>query len=652
MNRKKLICLLVCIAVLAICLLYIAGIISQVVIGQQKWIAAGCDWDRIPGLPSLQFGRAIKAAFTPQGLISFAAILALCLMFAAPKLTHIRKEKGMKDKSRNLTISEYGTHGTASFMSDVEATHYFSIAPQSCTKQDILGMTKSGSVITLPENTPLNSNLAVCGSSGSGKSRSVSRNLILQAALRGESIIVTDPKSELYESTSEYLRANGYIVKVLNLIHMDHSDSWNCLSEVGTSELMAQTFVDIVLPLPKVGDNFWGKAEQNLLKALILYVLHEMPPARRNIDEVYNLLISEDERSLKKKMIEIRREHVNAFTGEILPPSPAYAPFSLFLQAPEQARGSIINGLGSKLQVLQARDVRDVLCHDDINLELPGKQKCAYFCIVSDQDNTFDFVSSLFFSFLFIRLVRYADNYCTNGVLPVKVKFILDEFPNCCYIPNFQKKMSTIRSRGISAAIFFQNVGQMKNRYPNDEYSEIIGACDSFIFLGCTDMLTAEFISEKTGIATIAVENTSFDLPEGILAVSPSGQRQTNSVIRRPLMTPDEVLRFPLNHELIFIRGQKVYRAERFDYSRHSEFRKLRPCKAINYVPNWKQPDQSDIAGNVIDLDALLSSSKDSAAFLTSSSENPNADQHAASLEEETLLSSLGFEVIDIEETI
>ena len=126
--------------------------------------------------------------------------------------------------------------------------------------------------------------------------------------------------------------------------------------------------------------------------------------------------------------------------------------------------------------------------YDEIDLELPGKKKCAYFCIVSDQDSTFDFLSSLFFSFLFIRLIRYADSYCDGGVLPTKVKFVLDEFPNCCLIPDFTKKCSTIRSRGVSVACFFQNIGQMKNRYPDDEWQEILGACDTTIFLGCTDL--------------------------------------------------------------------------------------------------------------------------------------------------------------------
>nr|WP_195608040.1 type IV secretory system conjugative DNA transfer family protein [Intestinimonas butyriciproducens] len=501
----------------------------------------------------------------------------------------------MTDLDRNLTISSSGSYGTAGFMSEREARNCFDLTTPSKTKQDILGLTNSEKVITLPEKTRLNSNLAICGASGTGKSRSISRNLILQAARRGESIIVTDPKSELYESMSQYLRDQGYTVRVFNLIEMDHSDSWNCLGEVGGSELMAQTFSDIVLSNTS-GDSkdaFWFNAELNLLKALVLYVSLEMPPEKRNLGTVYELLTKEDERSLNKIMSSIRREHVNKFTGEVMPPSPAFAPFAIFMQSNETVRTSVIIGLGSKLQVMQAKQVRNITSYNEIDLELPGKQKCAYFCIVSDQDNTFDFLSSLFFSFLFIKLIRYADSHCEGGVLKPKVKFILDEFPNCCLIPDFTKKISTIRSRGVSVAVFFQNVGQMKNRYPDDQWQEILGACDSTVFLGCTDMLTAKYFSDRIGVASVEVESEMRELNTMHISNYTPQFRRTNSLGRRQLLTPDEVLRLLPDEELIFIRGQKVFRAHRFDYSKHPEYKKLRNSKAVQHEPDWRRSNRA-----------------------------------------------------------
>ena len=137
-----------------------------------------------------------------------------------------------------------------------------------------------------------------------------------------------------------------------------------------------------------------------------------MPPEQRNLATVYDLLYTQTEKGLSDIMASISHEHVNQYTGELLPPSPAAAPYAIFKQSSDTVRTSVIIGLGSKLAVLQAQQVRNITSYNEIDLELPGKQKCAYFCIVSDQDSTFDFLSSLFFSFLFIRLIRYADGYC------------------------------------------------------------------------------------------------------------------------------------------------------------------------------------------------------------------------------------------------
>lgn len=319
------------------------------------------------------------------------------------------------------------------------------------------------------------------------------------------------------------------------------------------------------------------------------------PPIFQNVEigggRITGLEVSPDRQSDS-------HEHANQYTGELLPPSPASAPYAIFRQSSETVRTSVIIGLGSKLAVLQAQQVRNITSYNEIDLELPGKQKCAYFCIVSDQDSTYDFLSSLFFSFLFIRLIRYADAYCESGMLHPKVKFILDEFPNCCLIPDFTKKCSTIRSRGCSVAVFFQNVGQMRNRYPDDQWQEILGACDSTVFLGCTDMLTAEYFSDRIGTASVEVEGTMRELNTMHITDYTPRFRKTNSLGRRPLLTPDEVLRLPPDQVLIFIRGQKVMRAKRFDYSLHPDYKKLKSRKAILHEPDWKSSQASSVSAS------------------------------------------------------
>jgi type IV secretion system protein VirD4 len=136
--------------------------------------------------------------------------------------------------------------------------------------------------------------------------------------------------------------------------------------------------------------------------------------------------------------------------------------------------------------------------------------------------------------------------------------------------------------------VFFQNVGQMRNRYPNDQWQEILGACDSTVFLGCTDMLTAEYFSNRAGVASVEVESEARELNTMRITNYTPNYRKTNSLGRRQLLTPDEVQRLPLDSELIFIRGMKPLRAKRFDYSNHPEYKKLRSEKAILHEPDWK----------------------------------------------------------------
>lgn len=576
--------------ILAPMLLYASGIVAQFIININAWKAAGSDYNVSPGLPSLQIKDvALAIVHFPEGPIAVGVVVVGVFLFC---VFGLGISSGEDSALGRLVISKSHSYGSATFMDEAEARECFDIVSPAKTAQDILGQISRSRVFTLPKDTRLNANLAICGASGTGKSRSISRNLILQAAKRGESVIVTDPKSELYESMSGYLRDQGYTVRVLNLIQMDHSDSWNCLGEVGGSELMATTLADVILSNTgdRNNDAFWYSAELNLLKALILYVALELPKEEeRTLAKVYELICTNSLDDLTTKMIQVGKARTNPMTGEYIPPSPAWPPYSIFMQASATVQSSVVIGLGSKLQVLQNEQVKSITSYNEIDLVLPGKQKCAYFCIVSDQDSTFNFLSSLFFSFLFIRLIRYADYQCEGGVLPTKVKFVLDEFPNCCLIPDFTKKCSTIRSRGCSVAVFFQNVGQMRNRYPDDQWQEILGACDSTVFLGCTDMLTADYFSKRIGSATVEVEGTSRDLSAFQVTDHTNMYRKTKSLGRRQLMTSDEVLRMKPDEELVFIRGQKVFKAKRFDYSRHPEYKKLHSERAMLYTPEWKK---------------------------------------------------------------
>ena len=436
-----------------------------------------------------------------------------------------------------------------------------------------------GQVVCVPLKTRFNGNLAVYGASGSKKTRAFCVNMILQSVARKSSLVICDPKSELYEKTSEYLRDQGYTVKVFNLVTPAASDSWNCLSEIEGQELMAQLFCDVIIKNTGSGrgDHFWDNAELNLLKALVLYVEQGYPEGRRTIGEVYQLLAMSSEKEL------------NALF-DVLPIShPAKAPYSIFKQSSESVRGGVIIGLGSRLQVFQNQDIRNITGYDEIDLELPGKQPCAYFCITSDQDSTFDFLSSLFLSFIFIKLVRYADQNCPGGALPVPVHVLGEELCACGVIPDLSRKISVIRSRNISMSCVFQNLAGLQNRYPDNQWQEILGNCDITLFLGCTDALTATFISDRTGEASIAVTSKGRQLSSWQVTNYTPLYRETSGVGKRKLMTMDEVLRMDVDRALVILRGKKVLEVDKYDYSKHPEAKKLRAGKASSHVPAWQE---------------------------------------------------------------
>ncbi len=535
-------------------------------------------------MASPDFFTCLASVFHPPygvyGVLICIGLLAILLLMV---MRMGYSDTGEYDTDRNFIYSAKGTYGTSGWMSRKEMAGVLDLVPDLRKhKGVVLGMLDNKAVC-IPENPHINGNLAVYGSSGSMKTRSFCMNRILQAAVRGESLIISDPKSELYEKSSEYLRDQGYCVKVFNLVNPENSDSWNCLSEVEGQELMAQLFVDVIIKNTinnGKGDHFWDSCEMNLLKALVLYVDQSYAEQNRNIGEVYRLLTLSGESDLDSLF-------------ENLPPThPAKAPYSLYKQASDTVRSGVIIGLGSLLQVFQSELIKKITTRDEIDLELPGQERCAYFLVTSDQDSTFDFLASLFLSFCFIKLVRYADKNCEGGKLPVPVHVLGEELTACGTIPDLSRRLSVIRSRNISMSCVFQNLAGLQNRYPLNLWQEILGNCDAQLFLGCTDELTAEFISSRTGLASVSVSSKSKQLGTWRISNYTPEYRETSGVGKRPVLTPDEVLRLPIKQALVIIRGQKVLKVDKMDYSKHPEASKLRSCKASAHIPEWRRLEQ------------------------------------------------------------
>lgn len=564
--------------------LYTGGYLSQLLLNFIAWKQSNPvpGDSSLPAAASFHFLDCIKSAFAFPDCLPVVCFSGLIIgAIVAMMVKAFAREAGDYDEDRNFLYSAKGTYGTSGWMTPQEMKTVLDLVPNVQKYKGIILGLQDGKAVCVPENTMLNKNLAVYGASGSKKTRAFCMNRILQGVARNESLIISDPKSELYEKSSDYLRSKGYVVKVFNLVQPENSDSWNCLAEVEGQEFMAQLFVDVIIKNTSgtKGDHFWDSAEMNLLKALVLYVDHCLPPRNKNMGEVYKMLTSQGEKALDSYFQPLDNTH------------PAKAPYALFQQASETVRSGVIIGLGSRLQVFQSELIKKITATDEIDLELPGQKPCAYFLVTSDQDSTFDFLASLFLSFVFIKLVRYADKNCEGGKLPVPVHILGEELTACGTIPDLSRRLSVIRSRNISMSCVFQNLAGLQNRYPYNLWQEIIGNCDVQLFLGCTDPLTAEFVSDRTGLASVAVTSKAKQLATFRVTDYTPEYRETSGVGKRPVLTPDEVLRLPIDEALIIVRGMKPLKVNKYDYSMHPEFGKLKSCKASAYIPAWRQKE-------------------------------------------------------------
>ena len=305
-------------------LLYACGYLTQFIGNYAVWQKnGGMLGSTSPPFPSLSLLVCLKGIlWFPYNLYCMAGCAAV--VAALVLYRKLFSQDSLTDSERNFDFSAKGTYGTSGWMQPQEIPAVLDmVSDLSLHTGTVLGML-NGKYLCIPEKTRMNGNLAVYGASGSMKTRSFCMNRILQSAARGESLVICDPKSELYEKSSEYMRDLGYTVRVFNLVSPENSDSWNCLKEIEGQELMAQLFVDVIIKNTNgtgKSDRFWDSGEMNLLKALVLYVDLTYPPEQRNIGEVYNLITQCSESQLDSLFDVLPLTH------------PAKAPYSLYQRA-------------------------------------------------------------------------------------------------------------------------------------------------------------------------------------------------------------------------------------------------------------------------------------------------------------------------------
>ena len=534
--------------------------------------------------------RNLIAPFTLIGLGLTAALLVLACLLTRRGFNWLSGYHPVHDK-RGFDILPDGTHGTSRFMKPEEMKAVLETGRLDDLTGTIYGKHRDDPLddnrfslyIASSSKSGLAGNMLVIGAPGTGKSWGFVRPMIFQCVKRRESMILTDPKAELYESTAGYLADMGYEVRVFNLLEMEHSDRWNCIGEADYDErlipIIASTIINNTSSEKEAGD-FWAKAELNLLTALLYYVQNDkdvsgnvLPLSQRRLGRILSLLTDNGLATIDREIKLLPAGH------------PAKGPYGLFLQAKENIRGNIVIGLGNRLNVFQDKLVDALTADSTIDLTLPGHKPCAYFCILSAQDHTYAFLSSLFFTMIFSWLEQYARRETEDGKLPVPVNFVLDEFPSIGKLGDFKRSIAFTRGFRMNCIVIVQSIAQLADIYPRREWEEITACCDATICLGVNDTTSAQFVSEKCGMTTIRVTNNQQPQTPLLSPVANLSRpySQTRSNTQRALMQPDEVLRLDNAKSIVMLRGQLPMLLYKVTPPEFADFKKLRTLSIAKY---------------------------------------------------------------------
>lgn len=409
----------------------------------------------------------------------------------------------------------------------------------------------------LPEDKRGNVNVLVVGGSGSGKSASYS---IPNAYQMLGSYIFTDPKGELYDRTAGYLKQHGYEIKVLNLVKPQYSDGYNPLMHI-SSEIDVDVIANTIVKGQKSdgggSDPFWDDSAEMLLKALIYYLMAARPEEEQNLASCAELVRAANSNGGSNLLTEL--------ISKLPYDHPARMNYKSIEIAPEKTYSSILSTLQSKLGKFDSKEIAELTSTDTIKFEDIGNKKTAVYVISSDTHGAYDFLLTIFFSQMIQQLYNFADD--NGGRLKVPAYFILDEFANIGKIPDFDKKISTSRSRKISFSVILQNLDQLEAIY-DKSYETIIGNCDTHVFLGSNSYKTVEYFSKALGEKTIERESISVSRDKGYHR---TGTSDSDQIMARALMTPDELRRLDNDLCIIFEKGIKPVKANKFYYFKHKD---------------------------------------------------------------------------------
>ena len=412
-----------------------------------------------------------------------------------------------------------------------------------------------------------NKNVLVIGGSGSGKTRFYVKPNLMQMH---SSYCVTDPKGTIVLECGKMLEDNGYEIKILNTINFKKSMKYNPFAYIRSEKDILKLVQTIIANTKgegeKAGEDFWVKAEKLYYTALIGYIWYEAPREEKNFATLLDMIDASEVREDDETYMNPIDRLFEALEKKE-PTHFAVKQYKKYKLAAGKTAKSILISCGARLAPFDIRELRELMSEDELELDTLGDRKTALFVIISDTDDTFNFVVSIMYSQLFNLLCDKADDVY-GGRLPVHVRCLLDEFANIGLIPKFEKLIATIRSREISASIILQAQSQLKAIY-KDNADTIVGNCDSTLFLGGKEKTTLKELSETLGKETIDLYNTS---------ETRSNQKSFGLNYQKTgkeLMSQDEITVMDGGKCIFQLRGVRPFLSDKFDITKHKNYKLL-----------------------------------------------------------------------------
>ena len=421
-----------------------------------------------------------------------------------------------------------------------------------------------------------NLNTIVIGGSGAGKTRFYCKPNIMQC---NTSFVVLDPKGEILRSEGYMLEKEGYVIKIIDLIDMSKSHGYNPFHYIQSDKDILKLITNLIRNTTPKGsqsmDPFWEKSETALLEALMLYLYHYAPEDEQNFTMVMEMLtyaeVKEDDEEYESPLDELFYS-----LRKTDPQSLALKQYEIYRSGATKTIQSILISVGVRLAAFNLDSMASLTRFDELELDKIGERKTALFAVIPDNDSTFNFLVGMLYTQLF-QMLYYQADYVYGGELPVPVHFLMDEFANVALPDEFDKLLSTMRSRQIFVSIILQNLAQIKTLF-KDSWESIVGNCDELYYLGGNEQSTHKFISEYLGKETL--DTNTFGKSTGHSGSYSTNYQQTG----RELLTPDEVRLLNNDYGLLFIRGELPIMDKKYDLLKHPNINETTDGKQKPYI--------------------------------------------------------------------